>query len=89
MAESWEDVTWDQGRPLKEWAVEYTVAVDGEEYHHLNILFGEDESAVQKSLLDELRQTYVRNERIDVTLHRMEEIRETTNADIFEGCFTP
>lgn len=31
MAESWEDVTWDQGRPLKEWAVEYTVVVDDEE----------------------------------------------------------
>jgi len=89
MAESWEDVTWDQGRPLKEWAVEYTVVVNDEEYHHLNILFGEDESAVQKSLLDELRQTYVSNERIDVTLHRMEEVKETVDSNFFEGCFTP
>ena len=89
MAESWEDVTWDQGRPLKEWAVEYTDVVDDEEYHHLNILFGEDESAVQKSLLDELRQTYVSNERIDVTLHRMEEVKETADSNFFEGCFTP
>ena len=89
MAESWEDVTWDQGRPLKEWAVEYTVVVDDEEYHHLNILFGEDESAVQKSLLDELRQTYVSNERIDVTLHRMEEVKEIADSNFFEGCFTP
>ena len=42
MAETWEDVTWDESKPLKEWVVEYTVSVNGEMNHHLNILYGED-----------------------------------------------
>lgn len=89
MAETWEDVTWDERHPLKEWAVEYTVLVDGEENHHLNILYGEDLADVQRSLLHELRKTYVENERIDVTVHRMEEIQVTSEPTFFEGCFTP
>ncbi len=90
MAETWEDVTWDERQPLKEWVVEYTVSVDGEESHHLNILYGEDLADVQRSLLHELRKTYQENERIDVTVHRMEEIIiNTSDSTFFEGCFTP
>lgn len=89
MAESWEDVTWDQDRPLKEWTVEYTVEVEGEKYHHLNILYGENENDVQKRLFDELRQSYSDSGRINVTLHRMEETTATLDASVFDGCFTP
>jgi hypothetical protein len=89
MAETWEDVTWDESKPLKEWVVEYTVSVNGEMNHHLNILYGEDLVDVQRSLLHELRKTYVEKERIDVTVHRMEEIKDTSDSVYFEGCFTP
>lgn len=89
MAETWEDVTWDERHPLKEWVVEYTVSVNGEENHHLNILYGENLADVQRSLLHELRKTYVENERINVTVHRMEEIQTTADSLFFEGCFTP
>ena len=89
MAETWEDVTWDESKPLKEWVVEYTVSVNGEMNHHLNILYGEDLVDVQRSLLHELRKTYVEKERIDVTVHRMEEIKDTSDSVYFEGCFMP
>ena len=89
MAETWEDVTWDESQPLREWVVEYTVSVSGEMNHHLGILYGEDLVDVQRSLLHELRKTYIENERIDVTVHRMQEIKDTSEAEFFEGCFTP
>ena len=89
MAESWEDVTWDERLPLKEWVVEYTVSVDGKENHHLNILYGEDLSDVQRSLLHELRKSFVESERIEVTVLRMEEVQDTSDTPSFEGCFSP
>jgi|TARA_B100001094_G_scaffold324889_2_gene378217 hypothetical protein len=89
MAESWEDVTWDQSNPKKEWVVEYTVSVNGKKNHHLSILYGEDMSEIQKSLLNELRNTYVQDEKIEVTVHRMEEVQDTSESVSFEGCFSP
>jgi len=89
MAETWEDVTRDGTQPLKEWVVEYTVVVNQETNQHLNIVYGEDLADVQRRLLNELRKNYAENERIDVTVQRMEEVKETSDSVIFEGCFTP
>ena len=89
MAETWEDVTRDGTQPLKEWVVEYTVVVNRETNQHLNIVYGEDLADVQRRLLNELRKNYAENERIDVTVQRMEEVKETSDSVIFEGCFTP
>ena len=89
MAETWEDVTKDGTQPLKEWVVEYTVVVNEETNQHLNIMQGEDLADVQRRLLLELRKNYAENERIDVTVQRMEEIKATSESVTFEGCFTP
>lgn len=89
MAETWEDVTKDGTQPLKEWVVEYTVVVNEEKNQHLNIMYGEDLEDVQKTLLTELRKNYAENDRIDVTVQRMEEIKDTSNSVTFEGLFTP
>tara|TARA_B100000767_G_scaffold124736_1_gene118844 strand:- start:2847 stop:3116 length:270 start_codon:yes stop_codon:yes gene_type:complete len=89
MAETWEDVTKDGTQPLKEWVVEYTVVVNEEKNQHLNIMYGEDLEDVQKTLLIELRKNYAENDRIDVTVQRMEEIKDTSNSVTFEGLFTP
>ena len=89
MAETWDDVTKDDTQPLKEWVVEYTVTVNQKSNQHLNILNGEDLADVQRILLTELRKNYGGNERIDVTVQRMEEIKDTTDSVSFEGCFTP
>ena len=89
MAETWDDVTWDGTQPLKEWVVEYTVLVNHSTNHHLSIMYGEDIADVQRSLLHELRKSYGENERIDVTVQRMEEIQNTLESISFEGCFTP
>jgi len=89
MAETWEDVTKDGTQPLKEWVVEYTVVVNEEKNQHLNIMYGEDLEDVQKILLIELRKNYAENDRIDVTVQRMEEIKDTSDSVTFEGFFTP
>jgi len=89
MAETWDDVTKDGTQPLKEWVVEYTVVVNQNTNHHLSIMYGEDLADVQRSLLLELRKSYGENERIDVTVQRMEEIQETSESITFEGSFTP
>ena len=89
MAETWEDVTKDGTQPLKEWVVEYTVVVNEEKNQHLNIMYGEDLEDVQKTLLTEHRKNYAENDRIDVTVQRMEEIKDTSNSVTFEGLFTP
>ena len=89
MAETWDDVTKDDTQPLKEWVVEYTVFVDQNTNQHLSILYGEDLADVQRNLLNELRKSYGENERIDVTVQRMEEIQDTSDSVGFEGCFTP
>ncbi|MDE0869894.1 MAG: hypothetical protein OSA21_06235 [Candidatus Poseidoniaceae archaeon] len=89
MAETWEDVTKDGTQPLKEWVVEYTVVVNEEKNQHLNIMYGEDLEDVQRILLIELRKNYAENDRIDVTVQRMEEIKDTSDSVTFEGFFTP
>ena len=89
MAKTWEDVTWEDNEPLKEWAVEYTVTINGEQHHHLSVLWGEDHAGVQQHLLAELKRTYSGSERIDVTVLRMEEVNTDVDALYFEGCFTP
>ena len=89
MAKTSEDITWEEEGPLKEWTVEYTVTMKGEEHHHLSVLWGEDHQGVQRHLLAELKRTYSGTERIDVTVLRMERISTDVDALFFEGCFTP
>jgi hypothetical protein len=69
--------------------VEYVVTINGEQHHHLSVLWGEDHETVQRHLLAELKRTYSGSERIDVTVLRMEEIATEVDAQFFEGCFTP
>jgi hypothetical protein len=52
-------------------------------------MYGEEIADVQRSLLHELRKSYGENERIDVTVQRMEEIQDTSEPIPFEGSFTP
>lgn len=89
MAETWEDTTKEGKEHLREWTVEYTVKISGEQHHHLTVLWGEDHEAVQRHLLAELKRTYSGSERIDVTVLRMESIKTQVDALFFEGCFTP
>tara|TARA_B110000444_G_scaffold247080_1_gene269290 strand:- start:1045 stop:1314 length:270 start_codon:yes stop_codon:yes gene_type:complete len=89
MAETWEDTTKEGEEHLREWTVEYTVNISGEQHHHLTVLWGEDHEAVQRHLLAELKRTYSGSERIDVTVLRMESIKTEVDALFFEGCFTP
>ena len=89
MAKTWEDITWEDSEPLKEWSVEYMVKINEEHHHHLSVLWGEDHEEVQRNLLAELKRTYSGSERIDVTVLRMEQITDQVEAQFFEGCFTP
>lgn len=89
MAKTWEDITWEEETPLKEWVVEYIALVNGEKIHHLSILFGEDYQDVQRSLLHELRLTYPTTDRIDVTVLRMEQTVIEADALHFDGDYTP
>ena len=89
MAETWEDITLEEETPLKEWVVEYIALVSGEKFHHLSILYGENQQDVQRSLLHELRQAYHDSERIDVTVLRMEETVMEADALHFEGDYIP
>ena len=52
-------------------------------------MYGEDLEDVQRILLIELRKNYAENDRIDVTVQRMEEIKDTSDSVTFEGFFTP
>ena len=89
MAKTWEDVTWEDNEPLKEWVVEYRVTIQGVDHHQLSMLWGEDHTGVQQHLLAELKRTYSGEERIDVTVLRMELVETEVDALLFEGCFTP
>ena len=51
MEKTWEDVEWKGDEPLKEWYVEYIAIVNDEKFHHMSILYGEDYSDVQLSLI--------------------------------------
>ena len=89
MAKTWEDTTSEGDKQLKEWTVEYTVSINGEQHHHLSVLWGESHEEVQRHLLAELKRTYTGSDRIDVTVLRMESIKTEVDALFFEGCFTP
>ena len=89
MAETWEDITWEEETHLKEWVVEYIALVSGEKIPHLSIIYGENHQDVQRSLLHELRQAYHDSERIDVTVLRMEETVMEADALHFEGDYIP
>lgn len=89
MEKTWEDVEWQGDEPLKEWYVEYIAIVNDEKNHHMSILYGEDYSDVQRSLLHEVRRTYTVNDRIDVTIIRIHETDQSTDAALFEGMFVP
>tara|TARA_B100000768_G_scaffold180356_1_gene200088 strand:+ start:946 stop:1215 length:270 start_codon:yes stop_codon:yes gene_type:complete len=89
MEKTWEDVEWQGDEPLKEWYVEYIAIVNDEKNHHMSILYGEDYSDVQRSLLHEVRRTYTVNDRIDVTIIKINETDQSTDAALFEGMFVP
>ena len=89
MEETWEGVEWQEKKPLKEWYVEYIAIVNDEKFHHMSILYGEDYTDVQRSLLHEVRRSYSINDRIDVTIIRICEATEKTDAALFEGCYVP
>ena len=42
MTNTWEDITWEEEAPLKEWVIEYVAKVGDESSHHLTILYGEE-----------------------------------------------
>ena len=90
MEEAWEDVEWKEETPLKEWYVEYIAVVNDEKFHHMSILYGEDYTDVQRSLLHEVRRCYEVNDRIDVTIIKIKETEQKkTDAALFEGLFIP
>ena len=90
MEEAWGDVDWKDEMPLKEWYVEYIAIVNDEKFHHMSILYGEDYTDVQRSLLHEVRRCYEVNDRIDVTIIKIKETEQKkTDAALFEGLFIP
>jgi hypothetical protein len=89
MEEAWEDVAWKQEPPIKEWYVEYIAIVNDEKLHHMSVLYGEDYSIVQRSLLHEVRRIYSDNDHIDIKIIKMEETTIKTDSALFEGCFVP
>ena len=89
MEESWEDVSWQEDEPLKEWYVEYIASVNDNKIHHMSILYGEDMQDVQRSLLHEVRRNYSASDRIDITVVKMKETIKSTDGALFEGIFIP
>ena len=90
MEESWEDVSWQEDEPLKEWYVEYIAVVNQEKFHHMTVLFGEDLQDAQRSLLHEVRRMYSTSvESIDITVVKMQQTSGNTDAALFEGMFVP
>ena len=90
MEEAWEDIEWKEELPLKEWYVEYIAVVNEVKFHHMSILYGEDYTDVQRSLLHEVRRFYEINDRIDVTIIKIKETDENkTDGALFEGLFIP
>ena len=89
MTNTWEDITWEEEAPLKEWVIEYVAKVGDESSHHLTILYGEEIEDVQRHLMHELRTTYLEAAEIEVTVIRMEVIDQEPNAFLFDGTYTP
>ncbi|MBJ63686.1 MAG: hypothetical protein CMB55_02680 [Euryarchaeota archaeon] len=74
---------------VKSWMVEYTVEVGEETNRHLSMINADDISDVHQKLLGELRKMYQTNERVDVTVHRIEPVSTNTDALYFEGIYAP
>jgi hypothetical protein len=89
MTKTWEDITWEEEKPLKEWVIEYVAKVGNESSHHLTILYGEEMEDVQRLLMHELRTTYMEASEIEVTVLRMEVIDSEPNAYHFAEEYTP
>ena len=89
MEKTWEDVEWQGEEPLKEWYVEYIAVVNDEQFHHMSVLYGEDYSDVQRSLLHEVRRCYTVDDRVDVTIIKIHETEQKTDTTLFEGMFVP
>ena len=90
MEESWEDVSWQEDEPLKEWYVEYIAVVNKEKFHHMTVVYGEDLQDAQRSLLHEVRRMYSTSvESIDITVVKMKQTSGTTHASLFELMFVP
>jgi hypothetical protein len=89
MTKTWEDITWEENTPRKEWVVEYYAKVGDETTHHLSVLPGDDMEAVQRHLMKELRSAYREAHEIEVTVLRMEEIEVEPNAAMFNETYTP
>ena len=89
MTKIWEDITWEEEKPLKEWVIEYVAKVGEHTSHHLTILYGEEMEDVQRQLMHELRTTYLEASEIEVTVLRMEVIDPEPNAFHFTAEYTP
>jgi len=89
MTNTWEDIAWEEGAPLKEWVVEYIAKVESTSVHHLTVICAEEMDDVQRQLMDELRSTYFEAAEIEVTVLRMEEVETEANVAHFNGAFTP
>ena len=89
MTKTWEDITWEEEKPLKEWVIEYVAKIGNESSHHLTILYGEEMEDVQRQLMHELRTTYMEASEIEVTVLRMEVIDSEPNAYHFGEEYTP
>ena len=89
MTNTWEDITWEEEAPLKDFVIEYVAKIGDESSHHLTILYGEEIEDVQRHLMHELRTTYLEATEIEVTVLRMEVIDQEPNAFLFDGTYTP
>ena len=56
----------------------------------MTVLYGEDLPDAQRSLLHEVRRMYSSSvDTIDITVVKMKEISDNTDAALFEGMFVP
>jgi hypothetical protein len=69
----------------KEWIVEYEIeSGDALKLQHLTVLCGHNVQEVQAALFIELRDMYPKEERIDVTITRLEPISTQTDLRKFD-----
>ncbi len=73
----------------RSWMVEYSVHIDDEIHRHLTMIYAMEISQVHHKLLAELRKSYQSDNRIDVTVHRIEPVNTNTDALYFEGIYAP
>ncbi len=69
----------------REWLAEYDVDIGGGlKNQHLSILKGQDIHEVQSAIFTELRNTYPRSGRLEVTITRLEPITTHTEINNFD-----